>query len=229
MFNYKTNNLYIGLLGIVTGNCYNLKITSRKKCIIYKKVVLDKFATFKDYGAKDVFSGKIYYFFEGNHFPRNTIEKAIGGYAIMRSFPIEQFLDFSKKEVTKDELLTILDKLNNPDKQEKKEEPTEPITDSILKTILETSDLVKVSNISDELKEKTIKELEKLAEDYVKDLERFNNKSESNPLESEYHIRMTYIKALVDIEQKINDPKEIKSYSLKKQLNQFKKELNSND
>ena len=40
---------------------------------------------------------------------------------------------------------------------------------------------------------------------------------------------MTYIKALVDIEQKISDPKEIKNYSLKRQLLTFKKELNQND
>ena len=97
------------------------------------------------------------------------------------------------------------------------------------KTVELPKHLVKVSNISDELKNKTIKELEILAESYVNDINSFNNKNELNPFDSEYQIRMTYIKALVDIEQKISDPKEIKNYSLKRQLLTFKKELNQND
>ncbi len=226
MKHYKTDNLYVGLLGNVTSinNDKQMTIESIDKYIIYTKL-------YYYYGdmAKDIFTGKVYYFWDGNISTSKTIEKAIGGCAVYTTSPIEIYLDFPKKKVSKSELLVILDKLNNPHKEEKMEIATEPITDSILKTILETSDLVKISNISNELKETTIKELEVLAESYVNDINSFNNKNELNPFDSEYQIRMTYIKALVDIEQKISDPKKIKSYSLKRQLQTFKKELNQND
>lgn len=231
MNSFKTDNLYIGLLGVVSGDIYSkLTITSIKKCIIYQKVEINKGDYIsKDYGAKDIFTDKIYYFFQGNHYPRDTIAKAIGGYAIMKSFPIEQCLDSPKKTVSESELLDIFNRINYPEKEKLKEEPTEPITDSILKTILETSDLVKASNIDNDYKKKLIKELEILAEDYIKDLEEFNNKNKNNSFQNVYQIRMAYIKKLVDIEERINNPKYIKSFSLKRQLNQFKKELNSND
>jgi hypothetical protein len=226
MKHYKTDNLYVGLLGNVTStnNDKQMTIESIDKYIIYTKL-------YYYYGdmAKDIFTGKVYYFWDGNISTSKTIEKAIGGCAVYTTSPIEIYLDFPKKKVSKSELLVILDKLNNPHKEEKMEIATEPITDSILKTILETSDLVKISNISNELKETTIKELEVLAESYVNDINSFNNKNELNPFDSEYQIRMTYIKALVDIEQKLSDPKKIKNYSLKRQLQTFKKELNQND
>lgn len=235
MKHYKTDKLYVGLLGNVRNTDDNkIKIISIDKYIIFiEDYYSDSWSVEQctyDKIAKDIFTGKKYFFWDGNYNPEKTIEKAIGGCAIFRSFPIENYLDSPKKKVSKSELLVILDKLNNPHKEEtKKEETTEPITDSILKTILETSDLVKASNISDELKENTINELEVLAESYVNDINSFNNKNELNPFDSEYQIRMTYIKALVDIEQKISDPKEIKKYSLKRQLLTFKKELNQND
>ncbi len=227
MKHYKTDNLYVGLLGDVTSinNDKQMTIESIDKYIIYTKL-------YYYYGdmAKDIFTGKVYYFWDGNISTSKTIEKAIGGCAVYTTSPIEIYLDFPKRKVSKSELLVILNKLNNPHKEDiKEEEPIEPITDNILKTILETSDLVKVSNISEELKEITIKELETLAENYVKDIEEFNKEGSINPFDSEYQIRMMYIKSLVDIEAKISDPKAIKTHSLKKQLQTFKKELNQND
>ena len=233
MKHYKTDNLYVGLLGFVKNiEDKKIRIDSIDKYIIFiKKSYSGSFSTYDyDKVAKDIFTDKEYFFWNGNFNPEKTIETAVGGCAIFKSYPIENYLDFPKNKVSRSELLVILDKLNNPHKEEVKVEvPTEPITDSILKTILETSDLVKVSNISDELKETTIKELEVLAENYVKDIESFNKPNNINPFDSEYQIRMMYIKALVDIEQKISDPKEIKNYSLKRQLQTFKKELNQND
>jgi len=227
---YKTENLYVGLLGIVRKIDSNkIRIENTNKFIIYRKEVIDPISIYRHDMAKDIFSDKLYYFFSGNEFPKDTIFKAINSHAISESYPIENYLDFPKKKVSRSELLVILDKLNHPHEEEKKEEATEPITDNILKTILETSDLVKVSSISEELKETTIKELETLAENYVKDIEEFNKEGSINPFDSEYQIRMMYIKSLVDVEAKISDPKAIKTHSLKMQLQTFKKELNQND
>ena len=218
---YRTDKLYVGLLGEVTSinNDKQMMIESIDKYIIYTKLPYY-------YGdmAKDIFTGKEYYHWDGNISTSKTIQKAIGGCAVYRSEPIEIYLDSPKKKVTKEELLTILDKLNNPHKEEiKEDEPDEPITDSILATILDTSSLVKVSNISEEAKEKFGKELEELAENYVEDM---NNPDSHDPFASEYQIRMKYIKALVDIEDRIANPNMIKAYNLTKQLQTFKKELN---
>ena len=221
---YRTDNLYVGLLGDVTSinNDKQMTIESIDKYIIYTKL-------YYYYGdmAKDIFTGKVYYFWDGNISTSKTIEKAIGGCAVYTTSPIELYLDFPKRKATKNELLTILDKLNNTHEEKAKEdEVATPITDSILTTILETSDLVKVSEISEEAKEEFVKELEQLAENYVQDM---NNLGSHDPFTSEYQIRMNYIKALVDIEERIKSPSEIKAYSLKKQLQTFKKELNQVD
>ena len=221
---YRTDKLYVGLLGEVTSinNDKQMMIESIVKYIIYTKLPYY-------YGdmAKDIFTGKEYYHWDGNISTSKTIQKAIGGCAVYRSEPIEIYLDSPKKKVTKEELLAVLDKLNNPHKEEVKEdEPDEPITDSILATILDTSSLVKVSNISEEAKEKFGNELEELAENYVEDM---NNPDSHDPFASEYQIRMKYIKALVDIEDRIADPNMIKAYNLTKQLQTFKKELNQVD
>lgn len=235
MNNYKTENLYVGLLGIVSEiEDDKIKITSIDKYIIFTKESFSPsfniYTHTYDKIAKDIFTNKEYFFFNNNFHPERTIAQAIGGCAILNSFPIENYFDYPKNKVSKKELLVILNNLNSPFKEvEKKEEPVEPITDSILKTILETSDLVNVSNIDEELKQSLIKELESLAENYIIDIENFNSKDEINPFESEYKIRMIYIKKLVELEQKVNDPKTIKVYSLKKQFNQFKKEINSTE
>lgn len=219
---YRTDNLYVGLLGNVTSinNDKQMTIESIDKYIIYTKL-------YYYYGdmAKDIFTGKVYYFWDGNISTSKTIEKAIGGCAIYTSSPIELYLDSPKKKTSKSELLTILDKLNNQHKEEvKKDEVATQITDSILTTILETSDLVKVTEISEEAKEEFVKELEQLAENYVRDMNSLGNSN--NPFKSEYQIRLNYIKALVDIEERIKSPSKIKAYNLKKQLQSFKKELN---
>ena len=231
---YKTDNLYVGLLGNVrNAEDDKIQITSTDKYIIFIKGYYGGSwsVEYCDYDkiAKDIFTDKEYFFWNGNFHPEKTINRAIGECAVFRSFPIENYLDFPKKKASRSELLVILEKLNKQDKEEKKEEPTEPITDNILKTILETSDFVKVSSIFEELKETTIKELETLAENYVRDIEAFNKDESINPFDSEYQIRMMYIKALVDIESKISDPKVVKTHSLKMQLQTFKKELNQND
>ena len=60
---YETNNLYIGRLGYVTGDWWNLDINDEeRKFIIYRK---KKFNICGDYVAVDIFTGKKYFFFNG--------------------------------------------------------------------------------------------------------------------------------------------------------------------
>lgn len=226
MYRYKTENLYVGLLGYVysSNNENKRNIESIEKFIIYQK----EYFEFRDYIAKDIFTNKEYFFFSGNRRPSHTIERAIGGHAILRSFPIETIIENCGKYIKKNELIELLNNLNNQpsEKENKIEEPTEKVTDIILKTILETNELVKIAEIDESLKKSIVSELENLGEYYINALTNLHNKENNDPFENEYSIRMKCMKALVEIEEKFKNPNAIKSYSLKKQLNQFKKDLN---
>ena len=227
MFSYKTDNLYIGGLGIVEKNNCNYKISKIDYVIAFRIKTIA--GLFKEKIGIDINTGKKYYFLRGNQYDSDTVERAIGSYAIGNYVPIEKYLDYPKKRVSKKEIIKILDKYNNPDrgKEEKKIE-TEEIKDTILQMIIDTNDLVKKSSISEDLKNSLYNELATMAENYATELINYHKKNDVNPFESEYQIRMKYMKLLVDIEQKCNDIDNQKVYSLAKQLNKVKEELNKN-
>jgi len=226
MFNYKTDNLYIGGLGIANKNNGNYTI-SKVDYVIAFRMKTEGF--FDEKIGIDIFTEKKYYFLKGNRYNSDTIEKALGTYAICNYLPIESYLDYPKKKISKKEIIKILDKYNNSDKgKEDKKIETEEVKDTILQMIIDTNDLVKKSSISEDLKNTLYNELATMAENYATELINYHKKNDVNPFESEYQIRMKYMKLLVDIEQKCNDIDNQKVYSLTKQLNKVKEELNKN-
>ena len=148
----------------------------------------------------------------------------------MSFIPIETFIQEPKRWITKSELLKLY-RDSNTSKQEEniKKELSEPITDNLLKMILETNNLVKNTQLEESFKNFIIQELEQLAEYYVTSLTKLNKSNipmlslENN----EYQICMECIKRLVEIDCELKNPNHTKNYSLKKQLSQVKKELKS--
>ena len=61
---YKTDNLYLGLLGIVKEKDNGLQISSINKYIICRKETIDAGSIYKHDIAKDIFTDKKYYFFK---------------------------------------------------------------------------------------------------------------------------------------------------------------------
>ena len=225
MFSYKTDNLYIGGLGIVEENNCNYKISKIDYAIAFK---MKKEGFFDEKICVDVFTGKKYYFLKGNRYENDTIAKALGTYAICNYLPIESYLDYPKKRVSKKEIIKILDIYNKKDNSNKKEKvETEEVKDSILQMIIDTNDLVKKSSISEDLKNSLYSELTVMAENYASELINYHKKKDANPFESEYQIKMKYMKLLVNVEQTCNDTDNQKVYSLIKQLNKVKEELNN--
>ena len=142
------------------------------------------------------------------------------------SLPLDQFLSVPKKYVKKQELLALYSKLNNPKIEAPKKEET-PITDSILKTILETNELVKNTLIDEEIKAKIVRELDELAQYYVSEITKVNGETGINlDFNDEYSIRMEVIRKLADIESIIKDPNVARTHRLMKEYNQFKRKLN---
>lgn len=228
---YKVKNLYIAQLGYVTRTPDDgRQINSVDDWIIIQK---KKFyepgsysdAIYGDYIGQNIFTKQEYFFWAGNSNYYDTIYKVVNGYAIYRTVPLGQILTSPEDTLTKEELLGIFYQLNKKESP-KKEKPTEEVTDNILKTILETNELVKQTDIDEELKLRITKELEELGENYVKEMIRVTEKNNDNlTLESEHSVRMATIKRLVEIEAKIKNPNHAKTYSLRKQYNQFQKDL----
>lgn len=228
---YKVDNLYVGLLGYVTKKEKDtISITTDdkdKRFIIYQKVEFE----YGDYVAQDIFTKKKYFFWNGNKYELDTIFRAVDNYAIYKSLTIDQFLTIPKEYVSKTELLAIYNKLNNPQKEiEEEVNKTEQvqITDSILKTILETNDLVKKTLLDENLRNEIIQELEDLGKYYVDEILKLNDFNSGLILNNEYSIRMEVIKRLVEIENRIKNFNCDKKYSLIKQYNQFQSNLNNN-
>ena len=226
---FETRDLYIGRLGYVTGEWYNLKIDdSEKKFIIYRKKKISSW----DYAGEDIFTGKKYFFGSGNEYDSDTIEKAIGNYAISASFPLEQSLDAPMKYMRKDDLLQIYNHINgkkiespvNDKKLETSKKDKVDITDSIFKTILETADMLKDNMMDESLKEAFRRELGKLAQYYVEQITGLENDGFLQE-KSEYSIRMEVIQRLVNIETRINDPSIKRNYQLKREYGAFRKQL----
>lgn len=222
---YLCDNLYIGLLGFVNKEGKKFIIdANEKKYIIFKRVK----CTYWDFGAEDIFTRKNYFFWSGNTYNSDTIAKAVGGYAVYVSYPIERFLTSPKRYVSKIELIDLYDQLNRPKLQSKDKKNSEEtnITDSILKTILETSTLVKKSLLSDMEKEMMIDRLDRLALYYVNEINKVNNIVNSNlTFDDEYSVRMEVIKELAQIELELQDKGLIKRRKLALEYNQFRKEL----
>lgn len=222
---YKTDNLYIGLLGYVTKNGRILTITSDdedRKFIIYRKVKFN----YCDYVAQDIFTKKRYFFWEGNKYERDTIFRAVNDYAIYKSFPIEQFLDVPRKYVSKGRLLEVYTGLNT----KKLEEPQKndvTINDNLLKTILEAGEKLKVIMIDESLKDGFRRELDELAQYYVRKMTELSSNG-LNLDDNEYSIRMEVIRLLADIDMRINDPDIKRNYQLKRDYQAFKQQLDSN-
>ena len=227
MFGYDTDNLYIGGLGLVSKKNGNCMISKIDYVIAFRIKTID--GLFKEKIGIDINTGKKYYFLRGNKYDSDTVERAIGSYAIGNYVPIEKYLDYPKKRVSKKEIIKILDSYNNKDNfNEKEKVETEEVKDSILQMIIDTNDLVKKSSISEDLKKSLYNELTIMAENYASELINYHKRKDANPFESEYQIKMKYMKLLVSIEQACNDIDNQKAYSLTKQLNKVKEELNKN-
>lgn len=222
---YLSENLYVGLLGFVKKEGKTLTIdANEKRFIIFKRVK----CTYWDFGAEDIFTGKKYFFWSGNTYNSDTMYRSVGGYAVYMSYPIEKFLSQPKRHVSKNELLYLYNQINTP-KLPSKEKNSEEIniTDSILKTILETSTLVKKSLLSDNEKEMMIDRLDGLARYYIDEINKVNSNDNSNlSFDDEYSVRMEVIKELAQIELKLQDKGLIKRRRLALEYNQFRRELN---
>ena len=101
---YPVSDIYVGELGYVTKDGNHIKINGTEDFIIFRKVKFDNF----DYMGKDFFTNKNYFFWDGNKYPGDTIWRAIDGYAIFFSVPIEQFLSSPKKYISKKELFIYI-------------------------------------------------------------------------------------------------------------------------
>ena len=248
MFSYKVKDLYIGTLGYVTlmenkpkyitaSNPHpgpKLEIEKRNMFIIYKKTKIN----YVNYIAIEILTKKIYYFFDGHYLDDELIYKTVDDFAIWASLPLTSIK--KQEKITKKELVELQEKLNElsikgipiseviEDKNEIEEDESfeEPITDSILQMIIETSKKVKASFIDDSLKESVLKQLEELGEYYISEV--INKITNNDPdltleVENEYTIKMNVMKRLVEIEEFYQNPNNKKVHSLNKQLSQFKK------
>ena len=228
---YEVKELYIGRLGYVTYKENAYYIDQVNEIIIFKRKKLNSGV---DYYAENLFTHQPYFFFLGNRYYWDTLDKVINNYAVHQSWPLEIFLTEPKMIITEQELLNLYKKLKKVF-----EEPTtetnkksdksseEPLTDDILNLILKTNELAQKSKISPDRKKEIIEELNALGKNYVEAMIHLTE-CENNglTLDDEYNIRMNYIRKLVDIEGKINDPKAVKTYSLKRQYSQFQNILN---
>ena len=220
---YPVSDIYVGELGYVTKDGNHIKINGTEDFIIFRKVKFDNF----DYMGKDFFTNKNYFFWDGNKYPGDTIWRAIDGYAIFFSVPIEQFLSSPKKYISKKELLDLYNELNKPKLEQPKAEATS-ITDTILKTIIETGNKLSKIAMDDAIKATFIKELEELAEYYVTEMTRKMDEQGNELSIDEYSIRMEVICTLADIELRINNPEHVRNYSLIRQLKVTKNQLREN-
>ena len=221
---YKTDNLYIGLLGYVTKKERGITITSDdedRKFIIYRKVKFDYF----DYVAQDIFTKKKYFFWRGNKYDRDTIFRAVNNYAIHKSFPIEQFLDVPRKYVSKGKLLEVYTGLNTK-KLEESQKNDVTINDNLLKTILETGEKLNAIMMDESLKDGFRSELDKLAQYYVRKMTELSSNG-LNLDNNEYSIRMEVIRHLAGIDMRMNDPDIERNYKLKRDYQAFKQQLGS--
>lgn len=216
---FQVDDLYFGILGYVTKKNGTLSITQVQKFLFFKKVSVG-------YGeaAQNIFTNNKYFFFHGNAYPWHTIEKAINSFAIFNYVPIELLLDNQKKTITEKKLLELYQELKSSILKEKnKPVLDQPVTDSILKTILDTNELVKNSFIDQRLKEEIIQDLELLGEYYVNSLIKITENTDATL--NEYGLKMECMRRLVKIEEKFKNPQVSKVHSLRKQLKQFKNEL----
>lgn len=126
-------------------------------------------------------------------------------------------------------MLVIYNQFNKPRRLIVADNKT-PITDSILKTILETNELVKKASIPDDIKEQVRQELDTLAQYYVSEMNKINTGENSLLTDNdEYSIRIAVIKQLANIEFRINNPNVIRNHRLVRELKQVRQELNDNN
>lgn len=227
---YQIKDLYVGVLGYVTkvetNNIWDTVLRSEANeynpdIIIYKKETYTskEHSLDKEEVAINVFTNKMYYLF-GNiqNYSYRTVYKVINNYAVCQSIPLEKFFSKPIKTITEEELLSVYDYLNNK-YFKKTPKNKEQITDSILKTILETIDLVKAIDADEEtifLKESTIKELEELATTYTNRIKEIKETKEPDS-NQEYLVRIDTIKKLSSITYRLRPLKRHKVHSLKKE------------
>jgi len=227
---YEMKELYVGILGYVTYKDDSYQITQVNEIIIFERKRLSDYDS--DYYAENIFTNKPYFFFHGNTYYYNTLDKAINNYAVHEYYPLETYLTEPKKIITEQELLNIYKEIKkifkNSEIEENNSDSEEKITDDILKLILKTNELAQKSKISPDRKNEIIEELDELGKQYINEMIQFTApENNSLILEDEYNIKMNYIRKLVDLETKIKDPRNIKTYSLKKEYNQFQSLLKS--
>jgi hypothetical protein len=223
-------DLYVGILGYVYNNdrINSLCIISKSLLIIFKrKNMLIKGHESKEYIAENVFTKQTYYFWRGNNDEYDTIRRAVNSYAVYKYFPLEIFLKVPKMTLTKNELLQLYNGLVLANRRkEEKDIESEPITDDILQMILKSVEIVKEADINENSKNELLQKLEKLAEDYVKDMVQLEENKSFLSLENEYTIRMKYIRKLVDTETDLEELKNSKKHILTRELTRFKNNIN---
>ena len=225
MFGYNTNDLYIGGVGIVSHDDTHYRIDKIQYYIAFRK----KEVLCEENKAIDILTDKEYNYLHDTKYC-DTLRKSVGTYVVGNYAPIENFMSEPKRKIKEKDLLQLLDKLNNPEKYEQKavekQESKEEVKDAILQTIIDTNELVKKSKISDELKQSLHSELTKMADDYANEMISYHKSSESSPFQSEFEIRIKYVRMIANIESVCNDANNQKVYSISKQLETVKEELN---
>ena len=207
-----TNNLYVGLLVNVTGaEDGTIYYSPSNQCILFKR---EEYWSVNeevwDFIALDVLTEKKYAFVQGNR-NDHLIRHSVGGCAVKEYFPIEKYLDYPRRTISRRNLQLLYQRLNHTTSKD----------DDFLQTIIDTINKVKGSSIDFQKKEDLIKELELLKDHYVRSLDQLksgDNNFSIKPFESVYDIRMYYIYKLVELDQKFNEIKHEESAATPKRL-----------
>ena len=171
----EVKDLFVGILGYVTVIDEGWKISKSDKYIIFRKKKFDSL----DYYAENVFTNQAYFFFHGNTCLYNTVNKAANSYAVYKSIPLEHFIDEPKMQVSRNELLELYYKLNKNFLEDNETKMYNKVKDNILKMILQTSDVVKKSDIDLNLKQEIIYELDMLVKYYIETMVKILNKNDN--------------------------------------------------
>lgn len=235
---YNIDNLNVGILGNVSIgkndkglDCLNIDSSKVNRPFIIFMKGKEKIKDYYDYDFQkemflgiDVITEKKYLLWKSNNY-KIMYANSLGGYAIFKHFPIEQFLQGNKRKISKSEILALYEKLNNMKQDDEKETNREEVKDNILNLIIETNNRVKKMELDEDTKKKITEQLSELGEYYVNRMSEISNSSGLSLDNSEYLIQLECVKRLVEIESEIEDRDLVRQSNLKRQLVAFKKNL----
>lgn len=169
----------------------------------------------------DIFNGNKYMCFSCT--PYNLLKYNLEKYFVTQIHPISQCINDGSKKISKKELISLYNELNDveEDKEKIQQEPNK-IDDPLLTMLLKTKDKIVESNLSEKEKEEKKETLINLATEYMTLLLKYDKNTGFNSYK--YDLWKKYADKVAQIELQLFNNKN-NSNNLEEQLEEFQKIL----